>query len=236
MTRLPRQHIHRKYSALLTVIFFLSIFPVVAQDKANWDNQAYLSNKISFGKNKWKYSFELQTRLKDNFQQLDNWFVEFVSNYMISKHFEIVPDFRFTIKPDKVEYRLGLGALYKKTTDKVQFVNQVKWQLDVDSHGKIGNAAREVVFLNYPVNDKIVTTLVAGFIYRWWSDWHGFQYIRVGPGITYRFDAKHTLNFSYFVGVENRKGHWLWAGIPLVQLVINVSKKYKYTPAYYFNF
>ncbi|UBM62561.1 DUF2490 domain-containing protein [Candidatus Sulfidibacterium hydrothermale] len=223
-------------------IFFLAVlllFPagtLTAQDSPNWDNQVYLGNKVTFGQHKWKYSLELQTRLRNNFQQLDNWFIEFVSNYLVSKKFELVPDFRFTVKPDKTEYRIGLGVLYKRTTPKIQFVNQVKWQLDVDNHGKVGNAMREVIFLNYPVKEKIVTTLVAGFIYRWWSYWNGFQYIRVGPGITYRIDAKHTLNFSYFVGVENNTKDWLWAGIPMVQLVINVSKKYKYTPAYYFDF
>jgi hypothetical protein len=112
----------------------------------------------------------------------------------------------------------------------------VKWQIDIDNHGKIGNALREVVFLNHKFNEHVVSTLVAGFIYRWWSDWNGFQYIRVGPGLSYVFDKKHILNFSYFVGVENNTKDWMWAGIPMFQLVINISKAYRYTPAYYFDF
>ncbi len=149
-----------------------------------------------------------------------------------------MPDFRFTIKPDRIEYRPGFGILYKKKKDELQFINQVKWQIDIDNRGKIGNALREVVFLNYKYHNDIIFTTVAGFIYRWWPEWNGFQYIRVGPGVSYVFDNQHILNFNYFVGVENNTKQWLWAGIPVVQLLINISKKekYKYTPAYYFDF
>ena len=232
----------RRYvSILLLMIFLAPSFVVSAQDEEppGWDNQMYLGNKVSWGKNKWKFSGELQTRLENNFQQLDNWYLEFVSNYLISEKFEIVPDFRFTIKPSKVEFRPGLGVLYKKLNPTFQFVNQVKWQIDFPTEGEVGNAMREVVFMNYHVvPNKVITTLVAGFIYRCWPSWNGFQYIRVGPGVSYVFDEKHILNFSYFVGVENNTKDWLWAGIPMIQLVINISSKdkYKYTPAYYFDF
>lgn len=225
-----------KYTVLTGMFILVSFIFGYAQNERNWDNQIYLGNKVAFGKDKWKFSGELQVRLENNFQSLDNWYFEFVSTYLISEKFEIVPDFRFTIKPDRVEYRPGFGVLYKKTTEKIQFVNQVKWQIDIDNHGKTGNALREVVFLNHKFTDKFVATTVAGFIYRWWPEWNGFQYIRVGPGITYIFDDKHILNFSYFVGVENDTHNWLWAGIPMIQLVIHVTKKYKYTPAYYFDF
>ena len=112
----------------------------------------------------------------------------------------------------------------------------MKWQIDIDNNSRVGNAVREVIFLNRSVHEKIMTTMVAGFIYRWWSEWNGFQYIRVGPGISYIFDERHILNFSYFVGVENNTKDWQWAGIPVVQLVINITKKYTYKPAYYFSF
>jgi hypothetical protein len=226
---------------IYSLIFISIITPLVdglAQNTRNWDNQIYLGNKLAFGKNKWKFSGELQTRLENNFQQLDNWYLEFVANYLANDNIEIVPDFRYTIKPDKIEYRPGIGLLLKKTTSIVQIVNQTKWQIDIDNHGKIGNAFREVVFSNHAINDNLIATLVAGFIYRWWPDWNGFQYIRIGPGVSYVFDDQHILNFSYFVGVENNTKKWLWAGIPMIQLVINISKKeeYKYTPAYYFDF
>jgi len=228
----------------LVLFLFLSLIfctQSVAQDSTSvpsWDNQMYLGNKIAFGKGKWKFSGELQTRLENDFQTLDNWYLEFVANYLISENFEIVPDFRFTVKPTKLEIRPGIGVLYKFNTDNLQFVNQVKYQADFPNHGSIGHAMREVIFVNYKHNDHVIFTTVAGFIYRWWPHWNGFQYIRVGPGVSYIFDDRHILNISYFVGVENNTEDWLWAGIPMIQLVINVSKKdkYKYTPAYYFDF
>ena len=225
-----------KRIAIIGALLIIPNLHVLAQENRGWDNQIYLGNKINFGKNKWRMSAELQVRLKDNFQSLDNWFMEYVANYLLSKRIEIVPDFRFTVKPDKIEIRPGLGVMLKKNMKKVQLVNQVKWQLDVDNYGRVGNALREVIFLNHAIDDKIMGTLVAGFIYRWWPEWSGFQYIRVGPGISYNFDAKHRLNFSYFVGVENNTQDWQWAGIPLVQFIIDISKKYKYKPAYYFSF
>jgi hypothetical protein len=223
---------------ILTFFLLLVIAPAKAQNNTGWDNQIYLGNKIAFGKERWKYSGEWQVRMENNFRNLDNWFLEFVSNYLISENFEIVPDLRFTIKPAKLELRPGLGVLYKYTGKNIQFVNQIKWQIDLVDKSRNGNAFREVVFLNYKFNDHIVGTLVTGFIYRWWPDWNGFQYIRVGPGISYIFDEKHILNFNYFVGVENDTKNWLWAGIPMIQLVINISHfdSYKYTPAYYFDF
>jgi hypothetical protein len=223
---------------LFILIFFLLSSASSGQETPNWDNQLYLGNKVSFGGGKWKYSGELQTRLENNFQSLDNWYLEFVSNYLASERVELVPDFRFTVKPDKIEYRPGLGFLYKIKKNNFQLVNQLKWQVDIDNHGKIGNAGREVVFFNYSSGRKFYYTLVAGFIYRWWPDWNGFQYIRVGPGFSYIFDDKHILNFSYFIGVENNTRDWMWAGIPMIQLIINLAEKeeYKYVPAYYFDF
>jgi len=229
----------QKLLFLLLALFFFT-FRVSAQESSNetWDNQIYLGNKVAFGKDKWRFSAELQTRLKNNFQNLDNWYVELVSNYLFSKHIEFVPDLRYSIKPTKTELRPGFGILYKIQTSSLQMVNQVKYQIDFGSNGLTGHAFREVLFTNYRFNEQLVGTLVSGFIYRWWPDWNGFQYIRVGPGVSYIFDEKHILNFSYFVGVENKRDYWLWAGIPMIQLVINLSNKdqYSFSPAYYFDF
>ena len=51
-----------------------------------WDQLFFFGNKVSWGKEKWKYSGELQIRLQDNGQSLDNWYLEGVASYMPSKH------------------------------------------------------------------------------------------------------------------------------------------------------
>ena len=43
---------------------------------------------------------------------------------------EVVPDFRFTVTPTRVEYRPGIGVTYKNLFTKSQLVHQVKWQYD----------------------------------------------------------------------------------------------------------
>ena len=225
------------YKRLFIVLLIISCgIPVLGQDSRSWDNQIYLGNKIVFGRNKWNFSGEIQTRMRNNLQSLDNWYLEFVATYMAGKHLEIVPDLRYSIKPTKLELRPGIGVLYKLNIRQIQIVNQVKYQFDIPTSGPSGHALREVVFLNHRFNDRLIGTMVGGFIYRWWPHWNGFQYIRVGPGLTYVFDRKHSLHFSYFVGVENNTESWLWAGIPVIQLSINISQPYEYTPAYYFNF
>ncbi len=236
----------KKITTLFLAILILLFKTSFAQEttKPGWDNQIYFSNKIAGGKNKIRYSGEIQVRLRNNFQSLDNWFVEGTATYLANKWLEIVPDLRFTVKPDKIEIRPGIGILLKKFVVNWQFINQVKWQTDFASKGNTTHAFREVVFVNYRhLNEKIINTLVAGFIYKMTPDRNYTQYIRVGPGVSYIFDKKHILNFSYFVGVENRllnetdtRGSWLWSGIPMLQLVINITKRYTYQPAYYFNF
>lgn len=225
----------KKYVAFLLFLSFMQISGL-AQDTINWDNQLYLGNKVTWGQARSKYSLEVQTRFRDNTQSLDNYYLEFVSSYLVSHNFELVPDLRFTVKPTKVELRPAFGLLYKVLGQRWQFVNQVKYQLDFASKGENGQALREVIFVNRTVNDKFLITSVAGFIYRWWPSWNGFQYVRVGLGMTYRIDDKLLLNFNYFVGTENQKGKIIVAGIPVIQLVLNVSNTYKYTPAYYFSF
>ncbi len=224
---------------ILIILLFVFTNNLNAQDKVEqlpWDNQIYLGNKISYGLNKWKYSTELQVRLKNDFRSLDNWYLEQVASYLMSNSIELVPDLRYTIKPEKTEYRPGFGILYKIKKNKIQFINQDKIQLDISNKGKVSYAFREVVFLNYRFNEKTIATFVAGFIYRWRDEWNGFQYIRIGPGISYIFDEKHILNISYFTGLENASDYSRWSGIPMIQLIINVGNNYKYVPAYYFNF
>jgi len=227
-----------KKTILLILLFAFANF-INAQDDVEqlpWDNQIYLGNKLSYGINKWKSSTELQVRLKNDFRSLDNWYVEQVASYLMSNSIELVPDMRITLKPEVTEYRFGFGVLYKIKKNKFQFINQDKIQVDITDKGNVSYAFREVVFTNYRVKENIIATFVAGFIYRWRDEWNGFQYLRVGPGISYIFDEKHILNISYFTGLENAATYSRWSGIPMLQLIINVGNNYKYVPAYYFNF
>ena len=42
-------------------------FSIKAQDSEdNWDNQLFIGNKASWGHDQWKFSGELQIRLKDD--------------------------------------------------------------------------------------------------------------------------------------------------------------------------
>ena len=202
----------------------------------NWDNQLYIGNKITAGKNDWKFSGELQVRLKNSTKSLNYYFVEGVVSYLISKDWEIVPDFRFSIKPDKTEFRPGFGIVYKTMKNNFQFVNQLKWQTDFDTEGNSENAMRYAIFLNYMIHKKYIPNFVAGALYRWSDNDNFLQFVRFGPGLAFVFDVKHVLNINYLLSVKNYDGDWAWAGIPAIQLVININKDYKYVPAKYFNF
>ena len=223
---------------IFIIVFLFIIVNSFAQTNSipDWDNQLYLGNKITAGKNDWRFSGELQVRLKNSTQSLNYYFVEGVASYLISKDWEIAPDFRFSIKPDKMELRPGFGVVYKVIKNDLQFVNQVKWQIDFDTEGNSDHALRYAIFLNYLINDKYIPNFVAGVLYRWSDDYNGVQFVRFGPGMAFIFDVKHVLNLNYLLSVKNYENEWGWSGIPVVQLVININKGYKYVPAKYFNF
>lgn len=227
----------RKFNFYLAIIvILLRTTPALAQETDTWDNQLFVGNKVVYGRNKWNYSGELQFRLKDNLQALDNWFLEGVATYLASKYWEIVPDYRFSVKPTSTEYRPGLGVLFKLLSPKWQFVNQVKYQADMSSKGTVGHGLRHVVFLNRILTEKLVPTLAAGYFYRWKENFSDLEFIRFGAGINILFDPVHTLTISYFVGVANTGKRWNWSGIPLLQLTIRIRKDWIYVPAKYINF
>jgi len=221
---------------IFTILIFASVI-VLSQEK-NWDNQIYMGNKVTWGSHRWKYSGEIQVRLEDNFHSLDRWYIEGVATFLVSKHFEIVPDLRYTIKPNSTEFRPGLGVNYKKIFKDYQFVNNIKWQIDMSSpDGSKDNGLRYGLFINHTIiNDKLAASFGAGIFYRWRDDFKGFQFVRFGPSLIYILNKKHTLNFSYFLSTENNGEFWEWAGIPVIQLIININKNYKYVPAKYFNY
>jgi len=231
-----RIQIAKVIQAFLLLLIVVNSYSQTEETPRNWDNQLYIGNKIASGKNDWRFSGELQVRLKDNTQTLDNYFLEGVVTYLISEKWEIAPDFRMSIKQDEAEYRPGLSLVNKVLGSNWQLVNQLKWQMDLDSKGNSSNAMRYVVFLNYKANENLIPNLVAGGFYRWKNDFQGFQYFRFGPGLAYVIDVKHVLNFNYLFSATNTGENWTWAGIMFFQLVININKDYKYMPAKYFNF
>jgi len=149
----------------------------------SWDNQLYLGNKIAINRNNWRFSGELQVRLKNNTQSLDNYFFEGVASYMISKKWEIVPDFRMTIKPEDVEYRPGFGVVYKAIKDKFQFVNQIKLQTDLSAIESTEYGVRYALFFNWLIDDKYIPNFALGVFYRWKDNFNGVQFVRFGPGL-----------------------------------------------------
>ena len=205
-----------------------------------WDNQLFLGNKVATAAGNWKFSGELQVRLKDDFQALDRWFLEGVATYFLSEHWEIVPDYRFSIKPDEVEHRPGFGILRKdllgKEDDlKHQLVHQLKWQVDINSDA-FDNGLRYVFFYNYLLNDRLIPNAAAGAFYRWSENFTGMQFYRVGAGLSYILDVKHSLNFYYFVGFTNTGTEWTLQVIPLIQLIINLNNNFRYVPSKFINF
>jgi len=228
-----------KHLSVILFLFFLFPALIFSQDTDRWDNQIYMADKVAGGGDKFKYSGEIQIRLKDNMQQLDRWYLEGVASFLVSKHFEIVPDLRFNIKPEEKEIRPGLGVLYKHyVKDQFQFVHQFKWQIDIDNRDHSDQAVRYVLFVNRKINEKMIVNYAIGALYRWRKEdnFSAIQFFRTGPGIDYKLSAKHYLNFSYFLSGTNNGEHWSWAGVPFIQLVININKDYKYVPAKYFNF
>ena len=223
---------------LVFILLFIGLqgFSQTEKPDPNWDNQMYIGNKVAMANGNWRYSGELQVRLENNMQSLDNWFIEGVATYLLSEKIEIVPDFRISIKPDEVEYRPGFGIVYKINKQKFQYVNQFKWQIDIDTKNNFDNGLRYAIFMNRKITDKIISNFVFGAFYRWRNDFSGFEFVRFGPGLGYVIDAQHTINFNYLISAKNFSSYWGWAGIPVIQLVININKNYKYFPAKYLSF
>jgi len=221
---------------ILFLFVFIDLFSQVT-DTLNWDNKIYMGNKIAGISGDWRFSGELQVRLKNDMGELENWFVEGIATYMLSKKIEIVPDIRISIKPDnEIEFRPGMGVVYKLNKSSFQFVNQLKWQIDIDNKNNAENGLRYFIFTNHEIGEKFISNFAFGVFYKWKNDWNGFRFIRFGPGLTYLINKQHTINFNYLISAENDTKMWHWAGIPVVQLIININKEYKYLPAKYFSF
>lgn len=218
----------------------------VADSIDRWDNWFLLGNKIVFGgTNNFKHSHEIQFRVKDDMQSLDQWYYEGVLTYSPNSHWEIVPDFRAAVKPTKYDFRPAIGVVRKDYIGKgenkynIQFVQQLKYQIDIDSENNVRQGIRYVLTYNNVVNDHLILSGLIGPFYRWGGEnFKGIEFVRGGPIATYIFDKVHTVSFAPLFGAGNLGGEngWAWSFTPMVQLIIRVNKDYKYLPAKYINF
>lgn len=210
------------------------------EDTRNWDNIMYTSNKFSYGDRElWKHSAEFQTRYNNNVGSLEQWHIEYAATYLYKKNWELVPDIRFTRKPDRYELRPGAGIIYKNIYEKAQtqLVHQFKYQYDMregipDTHG-----LRYVIFYNKLIAEEFLISALAGGLFEFGPDFNGFLGMRTGISAAYIINKAHSVNLGYFYGLINdRQNNFTNVGVFSLQLIINISRDYKYVPAKYYSF
>lgn len=237
---------HMKYLIVLSLLFLLKHTVARAQEEPidRWDNWFLVGNKVVFGGDKnFRQSHELQWRVNENARALKEWFYEYVFVYTPNAKWELVPDFRASIKPNVTDFRIGIGAvrksLFKNNEGKFnqQLVQQAKYQLDYDSDGKLRHGIRYVITYNYVFSEKLIVSGLVGPFYRWSEKFTGIEFVRGGPVFTYVFDKQHTLAVAPLFGAGNIEPNgWAYSFTPMVSLIIRVNKDYKYVPAKYINF
>ena len=235
-----------RYVFLLLVLLVKSfeLFAQNPEEVDRWDNWFLLGNKIVFGgAANFKHSHEIQFRVRDNMQALDQWYYEGVFTYSPNANWEIVPDFRAAVKPTKFDFRPAIGVVRKdyigkeESKFKAQLVQQLKYQVDIDSDGNVRHGLRYVITYNRIINDQFIVSGLIGPFYRWSEAFGGIEFVRGGPVFTYIFDTMHTVSFAPLFGAGNLGADgWAYSFTPMVQLIIRVNKEYKYLPAKYINF
>lgn len=234
--------IKNSFFLFLSLIFIALSVNSQAQevDSSSWDNQLYLGNRYAWSANNWRYTAEFQIRLDNNVNALQQYYFEGVATYMPNKHWEIVPDFRYTLHTDRNEFRPGLGVIYKslwKKNQVNQLAHQVKWQADIEGDGTFKHGVRYIMFYNRGlVEEKLGLTSGFGGFYRLSENFNGMQFIRAFLGLSYQFNDIHLLSFNYFVGAENRGNYWDYIGGPFVTFMIRLDNDTKFVPAKYINF
>ncbi|MCK5815581.1 MAG: DUF2490 domain-containing protein [Flavobacteriaceae bacterium] len=224
------------------ILFILSLFTTmssysqVVNESDNWDNELWTGTRFAWGGEKLKYTAEYQTRFTNNFKNLDRWYIEGALHYLGIKHLEIVPDFRYNVREINNEYRIGLGFVFKYTFNKFMFVNQLKGQMDKAENTKETYALREVIYINYLLNEKWIPYVGGGIFLRKSDNFNGLQVIRAGAGVLYNFDPLHSIGVNYFVGQRNLGDRKVLSGIFLIQLTLKFNNNYIYQPAKYINF
>jgi hypothetical protein len=112
----------------ITVLLLLALpATVLAQEPGEpteRDRLLATSAKVNYALDKWRYSGEFQVRLDENMRALNLWYVEGGVTNLRYRYFELVPDLRFSVRPDRFETRPGLGAILKVTKEGKQLALQ----------------------------------------------------------------------------------------------------------------
>ncbi len=233
------------FLCLFSLFFFIQMTSAQDEEIDRWDNWFLLGNKVVFGgKNNIQHSHELQWRVNNNMRSLKVWYYEGVFTYSPNAKWEIVPDFRASIKPDRTDFRFGLGAVRKYFINREegkfdgQLVQQLKYQVDIDSKGNLRQGVRYVFTYNHIYSEKLIISGLIGPFYRWSKDFTGIEFVRGGPVFTYIFNAQHTIAFAPLFGAGNLGGDngWAYSFTPMLSLIIRINKDFKYVPAKYINF
>ena len=78
-----------------------------------------------------------------------------------------------------------------------------------------------------------------GAVYYTFSQpYSGLDVLLGGAGIAYIFDAQHTINLSYMLGMQKdiENDSFISGGILMFRVIINIRPDYVYVPAKYVNF
>lgn len=218
------------------VLLFLLCVPtggLDAQAAPDVESQQWLfaSTKVSYAVDQWRFYGDAQFRLDGNWRELNQYLAETASIYSPNKNWELQGDLRVTVKPERLEYRPGAGITFKALVSSWQFAVQHKYQLDLLSTGAANHGVRQIFFVNKRVGDRFLVSGIGGWFYRWREGFNDIEFVRMGAGVTYLFDALHGLNVSYFVGRQNLGDQWVTDGFTFVGLSLNVRADWKYVPA-----
>lgn len=229
---------NRQAVLLIIVLFFLmSSISLCADDL---DGQLIFSGRLAGSTENWRFTGDYEIRLDQDLRALDYHLFEAVASYMPNRNWEIVPDFRISMFPDRFEFRPGFGILNKITWGKKifirQIVNQVKWQLDITNDGVLKNGLRYGLFYNHVMNKKLMFNSGVGIFYRWSDSYTGFQFIRFVAGLSVNFDSTHAVTFSPFFGLEDPFKDISYTLGLMIIFSMRLKDNSKYLPATYISF
>jgi hypothetical protein len=223
----------RGVKALVLLLLCALTGGLEAQAAPDAESQQWLlaSTKVSYAVGEWRLYGDAQFRLDGNWRELNQYLAEAATIYSPSKNWELQGDFRVTVRPERLEYRPGAGVTFKALVSSWQFAVQHKYQLDLLSTGAANHGLRQIFFVNKRVGDRFLLSGIGGWFYRWREGFNDIEFVRLGGGVTYLFDALHGLNVSYFVGRQNLGDQWVTDGFTFVGLSLNVRADWTYVPA-----